>query len=136
MSNIFKTEERRVIPRLRSFEIASITGEMAPYDKVAINFKSQEANLFLQEQLAGWSNNKSIVNAGDILSSAFVLGEEDSFKEIASYILDIIFNIKYDRKDIIIMNSSRINKLSYHLIFNKIYFEKISVLKYFIILFI
>ena len=92
MSNIFKTEERRVIPRLRSFEIASITGEMAPYDKVAINFKSQEANLFLQEQLAGWSNNKSIVNAGDILSSAFVLGEEDSFKEIASYILDNSIN--------------------------------------------
>ena len=58
----------------------------------------------------------------------------ETFIENVIYILDIIFNIKYDRKDIIIMNSSRINKLSYHLIFNKIYFEKMSVLKSFIIL--
>ena len=91
MSNIFKTEGRRVIPRLRSFEIAAITGELTPYEKSANNAKSKEINSFLQRQLEGWVNNKSLVQAGDILSSAFVLGQENSFVEIASYILDHSF---------------------------------------------
>jgi len=88
MSIIFKTEERRVIPRLRSFELALSTGELSLSGKLTTKAISYDKTSFIQNQLEIWKKNKNLSYAGDILGSSFVLGVSDQFEDIAKYILN------------------------------------------------
>jgi tetratricopeptide (TPR) repeat protein len=88
MAIIFKTEERRVIPRLRSFHLALSTGELSLNGNAlkAINLKN--ASTFIEHQSEVWKSNKNMSFAGDILGSAYVLGVTDQFEDVAKYVLD------------------------------------------------
>ena len=92
MGVVLKTEKRRIIPRWRSIEHASSTGELdttsAIKNKVIFN-----SNSYLLEQRKAWTNNKTLSHAGDLLSSAFVLGLESEFKDAAKFILDNELNV-------------------------------------------
>jgi tetratricopeptide (TPR) repeat protein len=86
MEILFKNEERRIIPRLRSFQLAATTGELdsinSNRDIFRINYKS-----LLKEQEEAWKKSRTLVHAADLLSSAFVLGVENEYKDVADYIL-------------------------------------------------
>ncbi len=87
MALIFKTDKRRIIPRWRSLDTASLTGEL----NVVSNQESiQKFNTkeYLNEQRSAWQKNKNLSYAGDLLGSAFVLGLESEFTEVARFILD------------------------------------------------
>jgi tetratricopeptide (TPR) repeat protein len=86
MAIIFKTEARRIIPRLRSLELAATTGELS---LIGSKFPGLKFNpkFFLREQNEAWKKNKTIVHASDLLSSAFVLGLEKEYTNVAEFIL-------------------------------------------------
>ena len=86
MSIIFNTEKRRIIPRWRSFEISSLTGELSLVSDKSQKLPFLSAN-YLIEQKAAWESNKDITHASDLLSSAFVLGVEKEFPDAARLIL-------------------------------------------------
>ncbi|MDP9076717.1 MAG: hypothetical protein M3O71_04775 [Bacteroidota bacterium] len=88
MSIIFKTEERRVIPRLRSFDLALSTGELGLNENTLKNIKVKNEQAFIEQQSELWKKNKNLSFAGDILGSAYVLGVAAEFQNIAKYILD------------------------------------------------
>lgn len=90
---IIYQDDRRIIPRLRSFEVTAQTGELG----VNIRTPTQvilDKDQFLRVQLSAWQREKNLVNAGDLLSSARVLGVESNFVDVAKYILekDIVEN--------------------------------------------
>ena len=91
MGIIFKTENRRVIPRLRSFKLSATTGELSI---LSSNDKEPKFNnsRFLYEQNKAWNNNKTLSHAGDLLSSAYVLGLQSEYLDVAKYIIEIDSN--------------------------------------------
>jgi predicted Zn-dependent protease len=92
MGIIFKTEKRRIIPKWRSLDIAKNNGELRSTAKKAIP-KSFELDL-LNDQKKAFAKEKDLQHAGDLLGSAYVLGFENEFKEVAKFILSIETNEK------------------------------------------
>lgn len=86
MGNIFKTEKRRVIPKWRSIEVASQTGELK-LPAIAIPNKSFDISV-LKDQINAFKNNQDLLHAGDLFSAAFVLGLENEFAHVAEFILN------------------------------------------------
>ena len=86
MGFIVNTEKRRIIPRWRSFDDAVMTGELNPSKGLLrkIHFNTKE---YLNEQKLSWQKNKTLSFAGDLLSSAFVLGLESEFLDVAKFII-------------------------------------------------
>jgi Tfp pilus assembly protein PilF len=87
MAIIFKTEERRIIPRLRSFDLSSTTGELSLQTSTSGSLKFDK-DKFLDEQNEAWKKNKTLAHASDLLSSAFVLGFENDYKDVAEFVLN------------------------------------------------
>jgi tetratricopeptide (TPR) repeat protein len=86
MGVIFKTDERRIIPRWRNISIASNTGELVLLPtKSKLTFVKPEVQLF--EQKASWERYKDLPHAGDLLSSAFVFGTHSEYQTVAKFIL-------------------------------------------------
>lgn len=86
MGVIIKTDKRRVIPRWRSFELASFTGELR-YTQKLENDSFFQLDSPLKEQQNSWETKKDLGHAGDLLSSAYVLGIENQFKDAAEFVL-------------------------------------------------
>lgn len=86
MGLIMKTEKRRIIPQWRSTEIAATTGELSVYSQSLHrrNFTSD----FLMSQKQAFVNNRNLSYAGDLLSSAYVLGLEEEFIDVAKFIIE------------------------------------------------
>ncbi len=59
MGVIFKTDKRRVIPRLRSFENSIKTGELDVSSNIVSKNNFDSTN-YLAEQIASWKKNKSL----------------------------------------------------------------------------
>lgn len=88
MGVIFKTDKRRIIPRWRSYNIAAAAaGEVLPVNNSIKTVNNTNIGL-LKDQIDAWKKNKNLSQAGDLLSSAYVLGIEDDFHEVAKFILD------------------------------------------------
>lgn len=87
MGIIIRTDKRRVIPRWRSFEFAKYTGELEFGHKQESAIIS-DSSTALKEQLESWKKKKDIVHAGDLLSSAYVLGLEDQYLDVIQFVLE------------------------------------------------
>jgi tetratricopeptide (TPR) repeat protein len=85
MGVIFKTDKRRIIPRWRSLELTSVTGELENFSNN--KSKSLPFNSTLTEQRKSWLEKKDLPHAGDLLSSAFVIGLENEFLDVAEFIV-------------------------------------------------
>lgn len=86
MGIILKTEKRRVIPIWRSLEQVSKFANK--YSQHFVDDKKSLNADILTTQLKLFNENKNIYRAGDLLSSAHVIGVEKDFKEVAKYVLD------------------------------------------------
>lgn len=86
MGVITKTEERRVIPRWRSFELATLAGEIQ-FTQKNDSVITYEGPSLLKEQTSAWEVKKDIPHAGDLLSSAYVLGIESQYIDVANFVL-------------------------------------------------
>lgn len=87
MGVIFKTDKRRIIPRWRNLKTASQTGEL----ELLPSTKHQnvlDPTFLLLEQKSAWNKHNDLPHAGDLLSSAYVLGVHNDFQDIAKYILE------------------------------------------------
>jgi tetratricopeptide (TPR) repeat protein len=87
MGVIFNTDKRRIIPRWRSYTIASKTGELLVSDNKLKSLPFLDGS-YLVEQQKAWESYKDISHAGDLLSSAYVLGIASEFKGVARFVLD------------------------------------------------
>jgi Tfp pilus assembly protein PilF len=87
MGIIFKTEDRRIIPRWRSYELAASTGELS-LNSLKSNPLNFNAGSFLLEQKKAWKVDKTLMHAGDLLSSAFVLGLQSQFIDVAKFVIE------------------------------------------------
>jgi len=87
MGVIYQTEKRSIIPRLRSLQLSSTSRKLAipEQNKLILNIDSQQV---LLEQKEAWGYKNDISHAGDLLSSAFVLGVESQYQNVAKFILN------------------------------------------------
>ena len=86
MSTVFK-DERGIIPRWRSFAVANETGELkvVQSEKIILPFQSK---LFIEEQERAWRSNRDLFHAGDLISSAYAIGVESEFADVAKFIIE------------------------------------------------
>lgn len=66
MAFVFENQDRRVIPNWRSFRYTSAIGELDPS-----LIKKEGVNLYnIEEYIEDWSENKTLIHAGDLMSAA------------------------------------------------------------------
>ena len=66
MAFVFENQDRRVIPNWRSFRYTSAIGELDPS-----LIKKESVNMYnIEEYIEDWSENKTLIHAGDLMSAA------------------------------------------------------------------
>lgn len=85
MSIIFKTDVREVIPKIRKSRVAIQNGELEISSSKVVLKTHELETLNLQKE--NYLRNKNLKTAGDLIGSAYVLGLENEFKEVAKFIL-------------------------------------------------
>jgi hypothetical protein len=76
---------RLVIPRWRGFKETSKAGELA---KDKSKSSPQLPVISIQKQLENWDNKKSIINAIELVNSAFVINKKHVANEAAKFIIE------------------------------------------------
>src|SRR5713226_9223122 len=77
---------RHVIPRWRDSNSAAAQGELDPLTATVPEAPVTED--FLQQKLADWSENRTLVYAADLVASGLVLGRVEEVKDAATFILE------------------------------------------------
>lgn len=89
MAIIYKVDKRRTVPRWRSYEKTSALGELA---LVKSEDKSEKAIIFTDEELLterfAWERSQNLTQAGNLLSSAFVLDLHTNYKDVAKFVIE------------------------------------------------
>lgn len=76
--------DRLVIPRWRDFKETSRAGELV---KERIETSPAIVPLSIQKQLNNWSKDKSVINAIELVNSAYVINAKESAIEAANFII-------------------------------------------------
>jgi len=83
---IFETDKRRIIPRWRNHKISLNSGVLLPVTNKIIDSPIDFSANSLTEQINSWESHKSLGHACDLFSSAYVLGIESEFTNLAEYL--------------------------------------------------
>lgn len=86
MGLIYNTDKRAAIPRWRNHIIASSAGEVTPLGINIIQSPFDYTKNSLAEQIFSWNKYKTLYHAADLFSSAYTLGIEQEFKDIAEFL--------------------------------------------------
>lgn len=78
-------DKRRLIPRWRSFNKASLTGELSSIVS-APESKFSENSVFFDSNIQSWNYKKSIENASEIVFYSFTVGKPELAIEQATYL--------------------------------------------------
>ena len=84
MSILYNKEDRQVIPRLRTFDLTMSTGELSSPETSHNLTNSSLYHLKLRDK---WLQNKTIIIARKLYSSAMILGIENQYTEVGDFIL-------------------------------------------------
>ena len=87
MTGFSPEQDRKVIPRWRSFDSTSLLGEL---DSVAKFRKHRTVTTkFLTDKIANWQLHQTEVYAADALGAAIVLGREQEVTDIANFLMRV-----------------------------------------------
>lgn len=121
MGVIFETDKRRIIPRWRNHKVSLDSGVLLPISNNIIDSPINYNIESLFEQIGSWESNKTLGHACDLFSSAYVLGIENEFVEIAEY----LYKNKQDISNVLLgqvmnvldISQDNLNDLNVHLDF-------------------
>ena len=86
MGLIYKTDKRTTIPRWRSHDLALEVGELSPLQMGASSVSLDFRHGALIEQIFAWNKYRTIPHAADLFSSAYAMGIENDFLDIATFL--------------------------------------------------
>lgn len=87
MTRIDESAARRMLPRWRSLTDAAQTSELVPADVLAASELTID-NAVVHERVNAWQREQTIAFAGDLLGSAFVLGDIPEVRSAATFVLE------------------------------------------------
>ena len=85
---IFEVDKRRIIPRWRNYGLSQSSGILVPTNSIVKETPVNYSNLTLSEQIKSWKTYKTLGHASDLFSSAYVLGIEEEFKDVAFFLFE------------------------------------------------
>lgn len=85
MAIIYEDKDRKIVPRWRG---ALLTAELGELGTISTPRRAPQSIDFLLKRREEWEQNPQIANAADLVSSAFVCGQESLAHDAAHYILD------------------------------------------------
>jgi Flp pilus assembly protein TadD len=86
MGLLYKTDKRSAIPRWRNHNLALGSGELSPLGNNRSISPLDFSKNSLTEQIFSWEKFGTISHAADLFSSAYTLGIENEFKNIAEFL--------------------------------------------------
>jgi tetratricopeptide (TPR) repeat protein len=87
MGSFLEDKERNVIPRLRSFATTLALGELDAFGPKNQDWVDSEQNEALESRIRAWKQHRSTSFAADLVSAAFVVGNQDAATEAAEFLL-------------------------------------------------
>jgi len=88
MGVIFETDKRRIIPRWRNHNVSLNSGILLPTNNIITESPIVYSSNTIFEQINSWNKNKTLGHACDLFSSAYVLGIENEFYDLAIFLLE------------------------------------------------
>ena len=86
MGLLYKIDKRSAIPRWRNHNLALGSGELSPLGNKNQISPIDFSKASLNEQIFSWNKFGTISHAADLFSSAYTLGIENEFKDVAEFL--------------------------------------------------